>query len=72
LTDTGDDLRATSEAIAADADRLRAIEERKQGLPEGHPELVDLSAQAEGLARGIVSKTVAEHELADEQVGESA
>jgi hypothetical protein len=66
LTDTGDDLRATSESIAADADRLRAIEQRKQELPEGDPELVELSRQAERIAREIVPKTVAERELAAE------
>jgi hypothetical protein len=66
LTDTGDDLRATSEAITADVDRLRAIEERKQELPEGDPELVELSIEAEKVAREIVPKTVAERELATE------
>jgi hypothetical protein len=66
LTDTGDDLRATSEAIVADADRLRDIEERKQELPEGHPDLPGLSAEAEEVARGLVPKTVAERELANE------
>ena len=66
MTETGDDLRATSEAIVADADRLREIEERKQELPEGHPDLPGLSAEAEKVARGIVPKTVAERELADE------
>ena len=30
MTDAGDDLRATSEDVAADAERLRVIEERKQ------------------------------------------
>ena len=66
MTETGDDLRATSEAIVADAERLREIEERKQELPEGHPDLPGLSAEAEKVARGIVPKTVAERELADE------
>ena len=42
MTETGDDLRATSEAIVADAERLREIEERKQELPEGHPDLAGL------------------------------
>jgi hypothetical protein len=72
LTDTGDDLRATSDAIVADVDRLRAIEERKQELPEGHPELAELSAEAEALARGLVPKTVAERELATEATPEPA
>ena len=72
MTDTGDDLRATSEAIVADAERLREIEERKQELPEGHPDLAGLSAEAEKVARGIVPKTVAERELADEATAEPA
>ena len=72
MTETGDDLRATSEAIVADAERLREIEERKQELPEGHPDLPGLSAEAEKVARGIVPKTVAERELADEATAESA
>ena len=72
MTETGDDLRATSESIAADADRLREIEERKQELPEGHPELVTLSEEAEQVARDIVPKTVAERELAHEQLEEPA
>ena len=66
MTETGDDLRATSDAIVADAERLRDIEERKQQLPDGHPELVELSEEAETVARGIVPKTVAERELANE------
>ena len=72
MTETGDDLRATSEAIVADAERLREIEERKQELPEGHPDLPGLSAEAEKVARGIVPKTVAERELADEAAVEPA
>ena len=72
MTETGDDLRATSDAIVADAERLRDIEERKQELPDGDPELVELSEEAEAVARGIVPKTVAERELANEGAGESA
>ena len=72
MTETGDDLRATSEAIVADADRLRDIEERKQDLPDGDPELVELSEEAEAVARGIVPKTVAERELANEGAAETA
>ena len=66
MTDTADDLRSTSESIAADAERLRRIEEQKQSLPDGHPALVDLSADAERLAREILPKAVAERELANE------
>jgi hypothetical protein len=72
LTETGDDLRATSDSIVADAERLRDIEERKQDLPDGDPELVELSEEAEAVARGIVPKTVAERELANEGAAETA
>jgi hypothetical protein len=70
VTDAGDDLRATSEDVAADAERLRVIEERKQTLAADDPELIQLSAEAERIARGIVPKTVAQKELAVESVTE--
>ena len=72
MTDAGDDLRATSEDVAADAERLRRIEERKQALPSDDPELIALSAEAERIARGLVPKTVAQAELAAESVAEAS
>ena len=72
MTDAGDDLRATSEDVAADAERLRQIEERKQALPPDDPELIELSAEAERIARRLVPKTVAQKELATESVAEGA
>ena len=71
-TDTGDDLRATSEDVVADTERLRRIEERKQSLPSDDPELIELSAEAERIARGLVPKTVAQKELATELVADGA
>ena len=67
-TDTGDDLRATSEDVAADAERLRRIEERKLALSPDDPELIRLSEEAERIARALVPKTVAQKELAAENV----
>ena len=72
MTDIGDDLQATSEAIAADAARLHRIEERKQSLSPDDPEVATLAAEAERLARELVPKTVAERELADEAAAEAA
>ena len=72
VTDTGDDLRATSEDVVADAERLRTIEQRKQSLPSDDPELIELSLEAERIARGLVPKTVAQKELATESVAEGA
>ena len=72
MTDAGDDLRATSEDVAADAERLRQIEERKQALSADDPELLELAEEAERIARGLVPKTVAQAELAAESVGEAS
>ena len=72
MTEAGDDLRATSEDVVADAERLRRIEERKQALPADDPELIELSAEAERIARGLVPKTVVQRELATESVAEGS
>jgi hypothetical protein len=70
VTDAGDDLRATSEDVAADAERLRLIEERKQALSADDPELIELAEEAERIARGLVPKTVTQKELAAESVAD--
>lgn len=61
-----DDLRATADAIANDAERLTAIEEEKATLADDHPRLVELSREAQQIARNLVPKTAAETELAKE------
>ena len=72
VTDADDDLKATSEDVVADAERLRDIEQRKQSLMPDDPELIELSEEAERIARGLVPKTVAERELAAEAVSEGS
>ena len=57
------DIQATAEDVAADADTLQAIETEKSELDPADPRALDLATRAERLARGIVSKTVAEREL---------
>ena len=66
MTETSDDLKATSEAIVADADRLRGIEQEKHELPDGDPRLLALSEEAEAIARRLVPKAVAERQLTTE------
>jgi hypothetical protein len=61
-----DDLHATAESIAADAKRLSAIEEKKAVLEADDPRMIELSAEGERLARGLVPKTSAETQLAKE------
>jgi hypothetical protein len=66
MAELDDDLHATAESIAADAERLVAIEEEKRVLEPGDPQMVELSAESERLAGGLVPKTGAETQLAKE------
>ncbi len=61
-----EDLRATTDSIAQDAERLAAIENEKASLDVTDDRMVELSVEAERLARRIVPKTVAETDLANE------
>lgn len=66
MAELHDDLRATADSIAADAERLAAIEEEKSTLADDHPRLVELSLEATRIVRKLVPKTTAELELAEE------
>jgi hypothetical protein len=66
MSDLHDDLRATADSIAADAERLAAIEIEKEGLDANDPRMVELSAESQQLARRLIPKTTAELELATE------
>lgn len=57
------DIQATAGDIVADAEVLQGIETEKATIDPADPRALDLATQAERLARGIVSKTVAEREL---------
>lgn len=65
MPETENDLRATAEDIAADSARLTSIELEKTRLDARDPEMADLSAESEKIARRMVPKTAAERELAD-------
>jgi hypothetical protein len=66
VSELENDLRATTEDIAADAARLAEIEDEKGRLDADDPRLVELSAEGEAIARRLVPKTAAESELAGE------
>jgi hypothetical protein len=68
----GEDLQSTSDSISGDAEALARIEERKRALPDGDPDLVRLSVEAEEIARGLVPKVVAEREIAAEVVADGS
>ena len=61
-----EDLRAAAQSIEADADRLAAIEDEKKLLGSADPRLLELSREAELIAKRLVPKTVAERDLAVE------
>ena len=60
-----DDFRATAEDLIADAEQLKAIEERKLDLNPESPVVAELSAAAENVARRIVVKAGMENQLAE-------
>ena len=71
LSEVAQDLRATSEDIAADAQDLQQLEEHKAKLPAGDQRLVTLSEAAEELAERIAAKAGAETALAKDAAGVS-
>ncbi|HET8784170.1 MAG TPA: hypothetical protein VFM38_00930 [Candidatus Limnocylindrales bacterium] len=66
MTEPMDDLRATADDLAADAERLREIELQKASMAPDDPALVDLAAEAEHLSASMASKATAQRELAEE------
>ena len=61
-----EDLRATASSIEADADRLAAIEDEKKLLGSADRRLLELSIEAESIAKRLLPKTIAERALAAE------
>ncbi len=68
MDDLEEDIRATAQSIEADADRLAAIEDEKTQLAPTDPRLLELSREAEVIAKRLVPKTVAERALVVEKV----
>jgi hypothetical protein len=61
-----EDLRTTSDAILADTDKLKGLEERKRALGPEDEERVSLSAEIAGLGQRVAKATEAEKEIASE------
>jgi hypothetical protein len=66
--DDEEDLRATSDSIADDAARLKALEEQKSRLEADDPRQPGLSREAEDIAHDAAAKTTVERVLSDELV----
>ena len=58
------ELHATSDAVLATLDRLRALELEKRDLPVGSPRLVELAKEIERLARTVLGASDAQVDLA--------
>jgi len=61
-----DDLKATSDAVLADARTLLALEEEKRPIDPSDPHLVAASVEIDRLAGRLQEKTAAERALAHE------
>ncbi|MDQ3552903.1 MAG: hypothetical protein M3395_00625 [Chloroflexota bacterium] len=60
-----DDVRATSDALLADTQRLHALEVEKRGLDPQSMRFRDLSLQIEDLGTRIAALTSIEREVAE-------
>jgi hypothetical protein len=64
MDDVAEDLRATTESIAHDAQRLRELELEKASLDVADPRLQDLSEEGRRLGERLARSTRAEEQLA--------
>ena len=66
-----EDLKATAADVAADAERLREVEQAKGTLDPTDPRLPELAAEAEAIAQELPAKTAAQSELIRELAEEA-
>lgn len=66
MSETEDDIRAVAESLAKDAERLRALEEKKATLELDDPELVELMEQSAELIDEIDTKGAQQQALVED------
>ena len=66
MSDLDDDVRATAESIAADAERLKQIERAKTLLPADDPKVAELAREAELLIDEMASKATEQSILVED------
>jgi hypothetical protein len=69
VPDAKEDLKATAADLAADAERLKQVEQQKARLDPGDPRLEELAAEADAIAQELPVKTAAQSELVRELSG---
>jgi len=65
LTNSGDALRATSDALLSDLDALQALEHQKRAIRPGDPQLVRIAARIEQLANRVLGSSIEQSQLAE-------
>jgi hypothetical protein len=65
LSDTAEDLRATSDAVLRDLEILGAIETQKRTLEPGDPQLIELSDRVETLAARLLDTSTRQRRLTE-------
>jgi hypothetical protein len=65
VTDAGDALRATSDALMSDLDALQQLEQAKRSIEPGDPQLVRVASQIEQLASRVLGASVEQLHLTE-------
>ena len=65
MSETASALRATSDALIHDLERLALLEREKREMKPEDPLLVDLAAEVETLALRVLGQSVRQHELTE-------
>jgi hypothetical protein len=65
MTETGNALRVTSDALMRDLEVLSALEEEKRSISPGDPRLMDLAERIESIASRILGQSVKQRELTE-------
>lgn len=65
MSERTDDVRATSDAVLADTERLHALEVEKRGLDPTSQRFLDLSLEIEDLGTRLAIETTIERDLGE-------
>ena len=65
MTNPGDALRATSDALLNDLDALQALEQEKRAIQPGDPQLVRIAAKIEQLANRVLGTSMEQFQLTE-------
>jgi len=65
VTNSGDALRATSDALLNDLDALQALEQEKRTIQPGDPQLVRIAARIEQLANRVLGSSTEQFRLTE-------